>query len=193
MPNWCMTGITITSNGKLKKCFDEMQEALSSNPANAGFGNEWLGNLLLHIGMDEDEVVCGDIRCRGYVCDLTYDSGEACDEIVMHTESAWCPATKAIMMFVDKYCDDYEFLYWADEPGNGLYCSNDPSIAGKVSIDFYGSNEHENEYDLDDSIANAYLSDLTGKSGTTEELIEAFNESDAGYAYIVSYKDPREW
>ena len=124
MPNWCYTSIAVKA---LKKKIDliekEMEQALSSNPLNADFGNEWLGNLLLHIGHDERSVAGSVIRCRGNVIDC---KRSAPGQLSISTLSAWGPHVTCIKTFCRHYSRKAKVLYVADEPGNNLYWTNIP-------------------------------------------------------------------
>lgn len=131
MPNWCYSTVTIeASRTSLEKVKSEMDIALSSNPLNAGFGNEWLGNLLYHIGVSEEEVDYGNTRCRGSVEDYELEDGA----IVLHTESAWRPHIQCIKDFVDHYVDDAKIIYVADEPMLTLHWTNDPEEVDRVYV-----------------------------------------------------------
>ena len=67
MPNWCFADLMIkTKSIKDAETLEkEFEKAFSSNPLNTGYGNVWLGNLLLQIGMPEEDVIRGPVGCRG--------------------------------------------------------------------------------------------------------------------------------
>ena len=133
MPNWCKTNVTITASPEsIDVLVKEFMDAMRSNPLEADFGNRWLGNLLLHIGMDSEAVIRGDVRCRGEVSWL-----EKQNDTSLHLEllSAWNPAMQCIKLFCDHFVKDAEILYVAEEPGNMLYWTNNPDVAGRVFIE----------------------------------------------------------
>jgi len=134
MPNWCFADLMIkTKSTKDAETLEkELEKAFSSNPLNADFGNVWLGNLLLQIGMPEEEVIRGPVGCRGSA--LFWEREE--DAIHFQMESAWSPHVECVKLFVDHYVEDASITYEAEEPGNALYWTNDPDVAGTVAVDF---------------------------------------------------------
>lgn len=150
MPNWCSSTVNIiASKDSLDILESKINQATSSNKLNAGFGNEWLGNLLLFIGFSDDDVVNGKIRCRGSIDDVSRVSGEM---LTLHTTSAWSPHIECIKVFVDHFVDDAEIYYTAEEPGCGLYWTNDDDIAGTIYMDWW--------YDGDQTECNRRILDL---------------------------------
>lgn len=196
MPNWCYSTVKIEASlPSLEKVKSEMDMALSSNPLNAGFGNEWLGNLLYHIGVSENEVDYGKTRCRGSVEDYELENGA----LVLHTESAWRPHVQCIKDFVDHYVDDAKVIYVADEPMLDLHWTNDPNEVDRVYVMHCISDRPELKgiQTLVDSIQgmkkeDAYqkLSAFLGVDGSFEflvdKLIEKVNEDD--YLSIYAYE-----
>lgn len=182
MPNWCFTSVTIHSTKENLDIIErELVNATSTNPVKADFGNTWLGNLLLYIGMDEDSVVHGDIRCRGSMEDFLRQDDETIDCVIY---SAWSPHIQCICKFVDHYVDDAEIIYTAEEPGCELYWTNDPAVEDTVYIDSLIENEMPEEYmkiltfqGCNQRILIKYLNDLlNARASSLEELNVMLNK-----------------
>lgn len=121
MADNCVTYIDIVGSEKsLDRIEKEMEQALSLNPLHTDFGNEWLGNLLLHIGHDEKSVIESVIRCRGEVTELERVSPE---QLSLDTLSAWGPHVTCIEAFCRHYADDVKVRY---EVANGPCWTNIP-------------------------------------------------------------------
>ena len=134
MPNWCSTEISIrASKESLDKLEKEIEKATSINPPRADFGEKWLGNLLLHIGVPEDEILHGKPRCRGalYYVNRLHDK-----ELYLETETAWSPNVKCIDMFAKHFDAAAEVTYSATENGCCLYWTNDPDQTDMVDGDW---------------------------------------------------------
>ena len=175
MPNWCFSSVSITdSKEKLDVIEKEMNNALSANPIGADFGNMWLGNLLLHIGFDKDTVVYGNIRCRGSVVylDRTKD-----DELIVDTETAWCPHVTCIKMFARHYSDTAKITYMAEEPGCELFWTNDPETAKKYVVDECIDDKENFPEKLEGLITECNLQELDAKA-LRSVLINAYGPDD---------------
>lgn len=131
MPNWCNTDITIKHEDKalVKALYDKIEDWTSRDYKENDFGNGWLGNVVLGSGIDAD-----DLRYRGMItsCELADDS------IILWTETAWGPMVKMWQRIVDRYLPGAEITFSAEEPGNGIYETNDSCYDGLYVIDIWG-------------------------------------------------------
>lgn len=199
MPNWCWSQVHIsTDEEKLNKIYEEMDKALSSNPLGADFGNEWLGNLLVYIGMSKDEVISGPINCRGSITEYDIDDN---GELVMNLETAWSPQFGAIKAFIEYVLNDendedakydYDFRYTAEESGCELYYSNDDETVGTYYVDIWNPNGdsdldglYENySYCDEETLTEGLIKFLEAKGlptdGTFEELCDRVQKSVKG-------------
>ena len=146
MPNWCFTNITINHNDsyKIAHLYNLIREWTSKDWMDNGFGNDWLGNVVLGSGVGTvDTNKDTDIRCRGRITDMNFDDNSIC----IHTETAWSPMLKIWVKVVNKYLPDAELLYSAEEEGNGLFCTNDPSLKDKWIIDSWDIDEVESDWE----------------------------------------------
>ena len=121
MPNWCSTAYAIEGNAKeLKKLYDLMnglQERKEPSVPN-GFGTAWLGCLVDAFGGNWKEVFC-----RGNWYNLQFDG----NVLTFNTETAWSPCNDVFDMVCEKY-SALRYFYQSEEPGMGLYCTNDEDV-----------------------------------------------------------------
>ena len=137
MANLCFTDIKIVdSEDNLELIEKNILDATSSNPLGSDFGNDWLGNLLLHIGVPEDEVVHGNMRCRGIISCVDWCEKAGNKWINVFTETAWRPNVECVKKFAEHYSGTCKITYAGDEGWNGLFWTNDPDMLGKVLVDF---------------------------------------------------------
>lgn len=147
MPNWCSTKITIhcKSEQDALRFADTIESSLKSVKMKNGFGDTWLGNILLNLDLatvqrgEYEETIKTDYRCRGTVLDLFQSS----NEVTIYTDTAWSPMLKMWTAVADKILGEgnYEKYYTAEEPGCELYGTNDPNMVGRVFIDFFDNYE----------------------------------------------------
>lgn len=195
MPNWCSSYVRIKASGKsLDVLESEIEKATDGRYPETDFGNEWLGNLLLHIGMSRDDVIYGDINCRGYIVDWIKNA----DEITMDIESAWSPHVKCIKEFCDYFVKDADVFYTAFEPGSEIFLSNDPDYIGTVYIDISDGGDMpedllniipEGDTELPKDKVRILLEGYLKHSGTFEKLAreieEQFYDTDSFIAFHV--------
>ena len=86
--------------------------------------SRWLNKLLEHIGHSE-------LPARGYVA--WYERNE--DSLFVQLECKWSPYLQALSAFVDHYDKDAEIIFQAEECGEEIYWTNDPTVSGTVYID----------------------------------------------------------
>ena len=118
MPNWCDTQYKII--GKKEEVQDlyskiqqlqNMEEPLEPN----GFGNLWLGCLVTILGGDWNK-----IYCRGHIIDYSLDDSV----LSIDTETAWSEMQE-VRQFIQQIYPSLEILYYEEEPGWGIYQTND--------------------------------------------------------------------
>ena len=183
MPNWCFTDIKMTGEKeKVQFLHDKIEEWTSKDYMQNGFGNTWLGNIVLGSGIaTEEDIDKHDApRCRGSIVytdiDL-FDTNNA--ELTVQTETAWNPMMKMWSMINEQYDLNLDIVYSAEEPGCELYLTNDPDIAGTYIIDAYDMDEIQTEYCIEEKYVVRELQELFS---TTEidikKLINMFDESE---------------
>lgn len=118
MPNWCDTQYKIISKkeevqdlySKIQQ-LQNMEEPLEPN----GFGNLWLGCLVAILGGNWNE-----IYCRGHIIDFSLNDGV----LSIDTETAWSEMQE-VRQFIQKVYPSLEIFYYEEEPGWGIYQTND--------------------------------------------------------------------
>ncbi len=162
MPNWCYTYLRII--GEDSKILYDKTEKWCSSPAKipSDFGNFWLGNIV-EKGLGVDPLK-GPYYCRGSVCDMSFDE-EAEDvtpvglvtapRLLVTTETAWCPMLKMWVALVKRYCPKSRIVYIAEEPGWGIYVTNDPEYKRKYNMDSFNDKIESKYCTTFDSIREA--------------------------------------
>lgn len=118
MPNWCFTSVVIYGKKKeVQSLFSKMNnlEKRKKPLVESGFGNTWLGCLVVKLGADWEKVYC-----RGSWSDLFYEGGI----LYFNTETAWGPMTEVFDLIKQKF-PSLQIYYSAEEPGCELFTTND--------------------------------------------------------------------
>ncbi len=156
MPNWCYTSMTIEGNDA-KNLYDNIVKWQNEGTEiENSWGNEWLG-LLVEKGLNTDPVN-GKYECRG--C-FTLDSFDN-DMFQVYTETAWGPMMAMWSDLIETYCPTSELLYSAEEPGCGVYVTNDPDLEGKYCLDSW-DDEIESIWDATEDDIREAMSKATGE------------------------------
>ena len=194
MPNWCYTNITINHENEteLQKLSNLIDEWTSKDYMKNGFGNNWLGNIVLGSGVgtvDTDKET--DLRCRGTIIHSMVTD----NQLIIDTETAWSPMLQMWVKILEKYLPDAELIYNADECGNGVNDTNDPALEGKYILDYYGDEDIESDWEADEETVREVLQKLLDTTETdVEKLIQMVYEDD----YDISvrkweYSDVSNW
>ena len=185
MPNWCETQYKII--GKKEEVQDlyskiqqlqNLEEPLEPN----GFGNLWLGCLVTILGGEWNK-----IYCRGYIIDFSLDDGV----LSINTETAWSEM-KEVHQFIQQIYPSLEILYYEEEPGWGIYQTNDHDkrfFSFRYILDDLEGDGPE-YYDDIDSLLKA-ASEIFGKELKTMAGLEDIVEESDGYSlhYIKVVND----
>ena len=184
MPNWAYTSYRIV--GKTEEVNDlyskiqqlqNMEEPLEPN----GFGNLWLGCLLTILGGDWEKVYC-----RGKIIDFSLDDGV----LSINTETAWSEMQE-VRQFIQQNYPSLEIFYYEEEPGWGIYQTNDHDkrfFSFRYILDDLEGDGPE-YYDDTDSLLKA-ASEIFGKElKTMADLEEIVNESDCFSLHCVNVVD----
>ena len=145
MPNWCSTNIKFTGEQeKLRVLHDFINDDEANKKVGiaTAFRERWLGNYLERAGFSWK-----DYRCRGTV---EYISDVRQNEFTVETETAWAPMLAMWQAIVEKIAPELEITYFAQEPGCGVYMTNDPEKADNYWVDVY------DEDNLPENVANIF-------------------------------------
>lgn len=155
MPNWCYTQVSVSGDKslveKINNAINAAQTTKFAKEAYADYETEsdrewdrkngitgrtmtdfkevWLGNLLHYAYRDAS--VYRDVPCRG--CVSTAEQYE--DLLVIEVESAYVPQLEAVMSLIESVVGidnpDIDVSYFATEPGNGFFASDQPDMIGQ--------------------------------------------------------------
>ena len=120
MPNWAYSGYIATGDKEQLKQLHSIMEELecmkSPGLHENGFGPTWLGNLVIKLGGNWEQVYC-----RGSWDNLLlHEDGT----VSFSVESAWDEPNE-VREFIEKKFPDIKFYYQTEESGMGIYKTND--------------------------------------------------------------------
>ena len=190
MPNWCYTSITInhSDKSKLEDLADKISEWSHKDFCENGFHDGWLGNIVGNSGI-ADPMSDKSPRCRGTLTSIYYEH----EQINLSTETAWAPMMTMWQMLIDKYLPDADITFSAEEPGCGLYCTNDPDLAGKYEIDIWEPPEEFENEESGHEVSEEYTVKFLQRVLKTEEsdinkLIKMHDNDDDPWFCINEWK-----
>lgn len=187
MPNWCSTDYYVLGSRKEIMDLSKRMERLENRKKsliNNGFGNTWLGNLVNNLGGDWENVYCrGEWMCREW--------NKEKNTLTFTTETAW-QEMKEWRRFIESCYKTIKILYVTEEPGMGIYKTNDLNeifFKAKFVLD-YGEDVEYFET-LDQAIV--FIEELTGITieektvngiqGKLDEYVEENDEEDLSYSF----------
>lgn len=188
MPNWCFTKYALEGNEQETKALYELMKELEAKEKPAvpnGFGTTWLGCLVNALGG-----VWENIRCRG-----TWEYIELENGILnIMTETAWAPCNECFD-FICKKFQSLRYYYQAEEPGLGLYTTNDAD--GQFFFDRYLVDIHapdgECYHEYFETLADAYewIGDAFGypvkSKDDVKSLHRQWDKECGGYCYVHEF------
>ena len=134
MPNWSTTDYFVIGSPKeimeLNKKMEKLENRKKSLVKN-GFGNTWLGNLVQYLGGD-----CEKVYCRGEWMYRDYDKRK--NALTFTTETAWQEMNEW-RSFIESHYKTIKILYVTEEPGCGIYQTNDKEgifFKSKYALDY---------------------------------------------------------
>lgn len=187
MPNWCSTDYYVLGSRKEIMDLSKRMERLENRKKsliNNGFGNTWLGNLVNNLGGDWENVYC-----RGEWMGREWNKEK--NTLTFTTETAW-QEMKEWRKFIESCYKTIKILYVTEEPGMGIYKTNDLDeifFKAKFVLD-YGEDVEYFET-LDQAIV--FIEELTGITieektvngiqGKLDEYVEENDEEDLFYSF----------
>ncbi len=133
MSNTCWTTVRIYDSRENVKKLNEALENATNKVEFDGESASWLGNLLLNCGYNREQIENMDrdeICLRGLICGFNIEPTNP-EVLTLDIESAWCPAMKALKLFVESISKTAEIYFDAEEPMCDGYWSNDPDVIAK--------------------------------------------------------------
>ena len=184
MPNWCFSQYHATGDKeqikKLYSIMDELECMKSPGLHENGFGSTWLGNLIIKLGGDWKK-----IYCRGSWDNLIYENGV----ISFSVESAWGELNE-VRNFIEEKFPDIKLYYQSEEPGMGIYVTNDDT--GQFFPEEYYlwvENGETDYYDnLDDLLKD--VEKITGSKNlktldSCRKALETYSRSNSDLCYTL--------
>lgn len=187
MPNWCSTDYYVLGSRKEIMDLSRRMERLENRKKsliNNGFGNTWLGNLVNNLGGDWENVYC-----RGEWMGREWNKEK--NTLTFTTETAW-QEMKEWRRFIESCYKTIKILYVTEEPGMGIYKTNDLDeifFKAKFVLD-YGEDVEYFET-LDQAIV--FIEELTGITieektvngiqGKLDEYVEENDKEDLFYSF----------
>lgn len=183
MPNWCSTTFVFHGDGEeietLYKFIDHAIDQNRTDNSTSDFKAAWLGNILLDLGIDKEDVCHGDdphYRCRGWIEDVMFDEigddiyelrryGDDTYELRLYTETAWDVMDEMWELTIEKLgLKSIKFSFCAEEEGCGYYVKHNAE----------GYNDFQEKYRLDTYIEK----EIDGKM-YQGELVEPYCERES--------------
>ena len=211
MPNWCYTTISFHGNkNEIEGLHKVLTTATSKEYIHTDFGNNWLGNVLYEVGLQnriDNENAKLNLRCRGTI-ELIEDVDTRQNGVYflrIGTETAWCPMIKMWQAILDALnYKSVKIAFMSEEPGCELYSKYDPydEFPDTYFVDGYVEGEDCNNeiickiidtgyFDSEDTLVE-YLQDLfKTKESNVEELIDQVEnypfKDENSYLFVHKY------
>lgn len=119
MPNWVFTSYVVTGDKEqLEEIYNimtELEDMESPGLHDSEFGPTWLGNLIIKLGGDWQ-----NINCRGYWDNLEYYD----DKLQFTVEGAWGELDE-VRYFLEEKFPGIKIYYRAEDSDMGIYTTND--------------------------------------------------------------------
>ena len=186
MPNWNTTDYTLYGNKEnIKRLYTDLKKTVDidrtkeSKPFTFLGNSYWLGYIKKSLLPDVEE----ELPARGeisYIEEEIEDHDNDMASLKLTTETAWVACSELMDKIAEKY--DLQLFYYSEEPGCGIFETND------VERQFYSFRymvDSEKEgieyYDTFEQVAEA-IADMTGirlnNISEADDKLSAFNNDD---------------
>lgn len=124
MPNWCSTAVAIYCEKgdkeglkQLKALLDKLKDVEEhGTPVANGFGNLWLGNILVSHGKEWK-----DIHCRGVITNYQLQDSS----ILLWQEDAWTPQVECWETIIQDLYPNLKMVLCGVEPNCDVFVNTD--------------------------------------------------------------------
>lgn len=193
MPNWNYTDVVATGPPEhIDDLYNIMCSLRDADEATvkSDFDKAWYGCLIDKFGIDWNTVYC-----RGSWYDV-----EKCDENTLKwwDETAWGPLTE-VFDAIEKHYPSVKIYWQCEEPGMGLYASNDIDhlFFSTMFILYYDDCDNIEHFDSEKELldfVNSYLEDkpefkVHEPIKTLEELDKLIEDTDDLAYYTYTYEE----
>ena len=186
MPNWNTTDYTLYGNkDNIKRLYTDLKNTVDidrtkeSKPFTFLGNSYWLGYIEKHL-LPEVEV---ELPARGeisYIVEDMKDYGDDMASLKLTTETAWVACSELMDKIAEKY--DLQLFYYSEEPGCGIFETNDTEglfYSFRYMVD--SEKEGIEYYDSWDEVVSVIKS-ITGITldniSEAEDKLSAFNDDD---------------
>ena len=186
MPNWNTTDYTLYGNKEnIKRLYTDLKKTVDidrtkeSKPFTFLGNSYWLGYIKKSLLPDVEE----ELPARGeisYIEEEIEDHDNDMASLKLTTETAWVACSELMDKIAEKY--DLQLFYYSEEPGWGIFETND--VEGQFySFRYMVDSEKEGieYYDTFEQVAEA-IADMTGirlnNISEADDKLSAFNNDD---------------
>ena len=186
MPNWNTTDYTLYGNKEnIKRLYTDLKKTVDidrtkeSKPFTFLGNSYWLGYIKKSLLPDVEE----ELPARGeisYIEEEIEDHDNDMASLKLTTETAWVACSELMDKIAEKY--DLQLFYYSEEPGCGIFETND--VEGQFySFRYVVDSEKEGieYYDTFEQVAEA-IADMTGirlnNISEADDKLSAFNNDD---------------
>lgn len=195
MANWCSTSYTFHgSEADIKSLYKIITTATSEDqPIRSDFKNNWLGNVLHVIGLDENRI--NKIPCRGSFSDIEKpECNNGNWTLTLYTETAWVYMPEMWFAVIKELkLETIQFSFYAEELGQCILIIYDPcdfnDYVDGYHIECQTPNTDESQYLTAEETVEFLQNELKSQSTDIDELInltETFNNESNGYYIDVT-------
>lgn len=178
MANWADTSYVIVDKGarelyNIMRDLEQRSEPLHPN----GWGNTWLGNLVIALGGDWEQV-----HCRGEWSEMEWN--EEAEELRFRTESAWSHPHEVMELVKEKY-PDISIFFISEESGMEIYVTND--IGGQYFAYRYFLAPYDGEWlYYEEGEEEKFLADISNCIGKEVKALEEVRDA------VIEYNEEHE-
>lgn len=188
MIEWCSTDIYIThpnENGELLQLEKLIRKWTNNNPVGEYFKESPLSDVVLNSGVgtvNTDKST--DLDCRGSIQSL-----ETCEyKIHISTSTVSEPLLKMWQKIIDKYLPLAVMTYVAEEPGWGLFATNDPSYKNRYHIEIYGDQDFHYECAKGYLVVHLLQERLKSTKNKMSELMKELRAQDCDDIFVHKWR-----
>ena len=164
MPNWASVVYVVRFGNEeiATKVYSDFEKVVVDHyaPIKSGF-EAWLGNLFSVAGFSADEILNGDISCRGSVDGMDFIKTD--NAIKFWSTMAWTDNYDSMVKLFKKYTDEFDLYMLAEETGCEYFHKVDP----------WGRYFNENYY-IDVNVNEDYYTECYSTKG---EVVDWLNET----------------